>query len=191
MIVAPAAGAPAAGAAASRSTTTVFTGDTEKLSPAPKAAPMATASTLSSIAGRRNRELSLKRRPLYSDRSSASSALGTPTDGIGSIVLDGQPLEGIERSALAQAISVVPSQVDLPFSMRVEEVVQLGRIPHENPFTGATEGVWLELSAEPTDFEDLEPIDDDLMPEGGFGIIDVKYADDTRVALDGSLMSEW
>jgi hypothetical protein len=29
------------------------------------------------------------------------------------------------------------------------------------------------------------------MPEGGFGIIDVKYADDTRVALDGSLISEW
>jgi len=60
-----------------------------------------------------------------------------------------------------------------------------------DPFTHATEGVWRELSAEPTDLEDLEPIDDDLMPEGGFGIIDVKYADDTRVSLDGSLISEW
>jgi general secretion pathway protein G len=60
-----------------------------------------------------------------------------------------------------------------------------------DPFTGETEGVWLEISAEPTDLEDLEPIDDDLMPEGGFGIIDVKYADDTKVALDGSLISEW
>ncbi|MGD8440041.1 MAG: prepilin-type N-terminal cleavage/methylation domain-containing protein [Holophagae bacterium] len=60
-----------------------------------------------------------------------------------------------------------------------------------DPFTGETEGVWREISAEPTDIEDLEPIDDDLMPEGGFGIIDVKYADDTRVALDGSLISEW
>ncbi len=60
-----------------------------------------------------------------------------------------------------------------------------------DPFSGETEGVWRELSAEPTDLEDLEPIDDDLMPEGGFGIIDVKYADDTRVALDGSLISEW
>ena len=60
-----------------------------------------------------------------------------------------------------------------------------------DPFTGETEGVWAELSAEPTDIEELEPIDDDLMPEGGFGIIDVKYADDTRVALDGSLISEW
>ena len=57
----------------------------------------------------------------------------------GSVALDGQPLARIERSAVAQAISVVPSQVDLPFSMRVEEVVRLGRIPHENPFTGATD----------------------------------------------------
>jgi general secretion pathway protein G len=60
-----------------------------------------------------------------------------------------------------------------------------------DPFTGETEGAWLEISAEPTDVDDLEPVDDDLMPEGGFGIIDVKYADDTRVALDGSLISEW
>jgi iron complex transport system ATP-binding protein len=57
----------------------------------------------------------------------------------GSVALDGVPLASIERSAIARAISVVPSQVDLPFSMRVEEVVQLGRIPHENPFTGATD----------------------------------------------------
>jgi len=57
----------------------------------------------------------------------------------GSVRLDGVALGEIERSAVAQAISVVPSQVDLPFSMRVEEVVRLGRIPHENPFTGQTE----------------------------------------------------
>jgi general secretion pathway protein G len=60
-----------------------------------------------------------------------------------------------------------------------------------DPFTGETEGVWRELSAEPSDVEDLEPVDDDLMPEGGFGIVDVKYADETKVALDGSLISEW
>lgn len=57
----------------------------------------------------------------------------------GSVRLDGTPLGQIERSAIARSISVVPGQVDLPFSMRVEEVVQLGRIPHENPFTGAAE----------------------------------------------------
>lgn len=60
-----------------------------------------------------------------------------------------------------------------------------------DPFTGETEGVWEEISAEPTDIDELEPIEDDLLPESGFGIIDVKYADDTRVALDGSLISEW
>ncbi len=55
----------------------------------------------------------------------------------GSIVLDGSALVDIERAALARTISVVPGQVDLPFSMRVEEVVMLGRIPHEHPLTGA------------------------------------------------------
>ncbi len=63
------------------------------------------------------------------------TGLAEPTSG--TVVLDGEPLAGIERSAIARAISVVPSQVDLPFSMHVEEVVRLGRIPHENPFTGA------------------------------------------------------
>jgi iron complex transport system ATP-binding protein len=57
----------------------------------------------------------------------------------GSIELDGSPLHGIDRSALARGISVVPGQIDLPFSMRVEEVVLLGRIPHEHPLTGADE----------------------------------------------------
>jgi iron complex transport system ATP-binding protein len=57
----------------------------------------------------------------------------------GSVRLDGTPLGQIERSTIARSISVVPGQLDLPFSMRVEEVVQLGRIPHENPFTGAAE----------------------------------------------------
>jgi iron complex transport system ATP-binding protein len=65
------------------------------------------------------------------------TGLAEPTSGM--VALDGEPLAGIERSAIAQAISVVPSQVDLPFSMQVEEVVQLGRIPHENPFTGGTD----------------------------------------------------
>jgi general secretion pathway protein G len=75
----------------------------------------------------------------------------------------------------------------------LEALVEAGylRFIPADPFTKETEGVWLEISAEPTDIDELEPIDDDLMPEGGFGIIDVKYADDTRVALDGSLISEW
>jgi iron complex transport system ATP-binding protein len=65
------------------------------------------------------------------------TGLAQPTSG--AIRLDGQPLADIERGAIARTISVVPGQVDLPFSMRVEEVVRLGRLPHENPFTGASE----------------------------------------------------
>jgi len=65
------------------------------------------------------------------------TGLAKPTSG--SIRLDGQPLGQIERAAIARIISVVPGQVDLPFSMRVEEVVRLGRLPHENPFSGATD----------------------------------------------------
>jgi iron complex transport system ATP-binding protein len=63
---------------------------------------------------------------------------GLVTPSAGMVRLDDVPLGDIERPAIARAISVVPGQVDLPFSMRVEEVVRLGRIPHENPFTGAT-----------------------------------------------------
>ena len=75
----------------------------------------------------------------------------------------------------------------------LQGLIDSGYLRHypADPWTHETEGVWMELSAEPSDLEELEPIDEDLMPEGGFGIIDVKYADDTRVALDGSLISEW
>jgi iron complex transport system ATP-binding protein len=62
------------------------------------------------------------------------TGLAQPSEG--TIRLDDVPLAEIERSAIARTISVVPSQVDLPFAMKVEEVVRLGRIPHENPFTG-------------------------------------------------------
>jgi general secretion pathway protein G len=75
----------------------------------------------------------------------------------------------------------------------LEALVESGylRFIPRDPFTQQSEGVWLEISAEPSDIEELEPIEEDLMPEGGFGIIDVRYADDTRVGLDGSLISEW
>jgi iron complex transport system ATP-binding protein len=55
---------------------------------------------------------------------------------LGSITLDGEQLGSIYRARLARLISVVPGQVELPFSMRVEDVVGLGRIPHEHPFAG-------------------------------------------------------
>jgi iron complex transport system ATP-binding protein len=57
-----------------------------------------------------------------------------PTSGL--VRLDGVPVAESGRSRLARQVAVVPAQVELPFSMRVEEVVALGRIPHENPLTG-------------------------------------------------------
>ena len=54
----------------------------------------------------------------------------------GSVALFGIPVEELTRSSIARRVAVVPQQVDLPFAMRVEEVVALGRIPHEDPLRG-------------------------------------------------------
>lgn len=53
----------------------------------------------------------------------------------GRILLDGRPLDRLSRAAVARLISAVPA-ASLPFSMRVEEVVALGRLPHEDPIRG-------------------------------------------------------
>jgi iron complex transport system ATP-binding protein len=54
----------------------------------------------------------------------------------GAVRLDGQPLESYSRESLARRVAVVPGEVSLPFAARVEDVVALGRIPHEHPFRG-------------------------------------------------------
>ncbi len=51
--------------------------------------------------------------------------------------LDGIPIEQLDRGAVARRLAVVPQQATLPFATRVEEVVALGRLPHEDPFRGA------------------------------------------------------
>ena len=58
-----------------------------------------------------------------------------------------------------------------------------------DPFSGTNEGAWEELFAEPSELEELEPLEDEF--SGGNQVIDVRYADDTRVALDGTLIYEW
>jgi iron complex transport system ATP-binding protein len=55
----------------------------------------------------------------------------------GRVELAGVPLASLERSAIARRLAVVPQQTALPFSMRVEEVVALGRLPHESALRGA------------------------------------------------------
>ncbi len=54
----------------------------------------------------------------------------------GHVALDGSPIGGLDRRTIARTIAVVPEIAQLPFEMSVEEVVGLGRLPHEPPLTG-------------------------------------------------------
>jgi iron complex transport system ATP-binding protein len=54
----------------------------------------------------------------------------------GTVELDGRPIDALDRTAVARRLAVVPEGANLPFAMRVEEVVGLGRLPHEDPFRG-------------------------------------------------------
>jgi iron complex transport system ATP-binding protein len=54
----------------------------------------------------------------------------------GRVELSGEPVGALDRSAVARRLAVVPQQSALPFSMRVEEVVALGRLPHEDALRG-------------------------------------------------------
>ena len=55
----------------------------------------------------------------------------------GRVRLTGEPVEGLDRLDIARRLAVVPGATNLPFATRVEEVVALGRLPHEDPFRGA------------------------------------------------------
>lgn len=61
---------------------------------------------------------------------------GTLAPSAGHVELLDQPLAGLSRMAIARRLGVVPQAAALPFATRVEEVVGLGRIPHEDPFRG-------------------------------------------------------
>ena len=54
----------------------------------------------------------------------------------GTIELDGAPLSRLDRLAIARRLAVVPQLPSLPFATTVEEVVALGRLPHEHPIRG-------------------------------------------------------
>jgi iron complex transport system ATP-binding protein len=55
----------------------------------------------------------------------------------GEIRIDGVPIDRLDRASIARRLAVVPQQAALPFATRVEEVVALGRLPHEDPIRGA------------------------------------------------------
>lgn len=55
----------------------------------------------------------------------------------GRVRLTGVPVGALDRLDVARRMAVVPGAANLPFATRVEEVVALGRLPHEDPFRGA------------------------------------------------------
>jgi iron complex transport system ATP-binding protein len=63
-----------------------------------------------------------------------ASGLLSPT--AGTAELGGRPVATLDRLEVARRLAVVPQQASLPFATRVEEVVALGRLPHEHPLRG-------------------------------------------------------
>ncbi len=55
----------------------------------------------------------------------------------GTVELGGRAVATLDRLDVARRLAVVPQQATLPFATRVEEVVALGRLPHEHPLRGA------------------------------------------------------
>jgi iron complex transport system ATP-binding protein len=54
----------------------------------------------------------------------------------GEVRLGGDRVTELPRASVARRLAVVPQQVSLPFATRVEEVIGLGRLPHEDPIRG-------------------------------------------------------
>jgi iron complex transport system ATP-binding protein len=54
----------------------------------------------------------------------------------GTVELGGRPIASLDRVAVARRLAVVPQLPALPFATTVEEVVALGRLPHEHPVRG-------------------------------------------------------
>ncbi len=58
----------------------------------------------------------------------------------GTVELAGDRVDRLERLAVARRLAVVPQLPVLPFATTVEEVVALGRLPHEHPIRGMRPG---------------------------------------------------
>jgi iron complex transport system ATP-binding protein len=54
----------------------------------------------------------------------------------GTVLLGGSLVRDLSRVSIARRVAVVPQVAALPFAARVEEVVALGRLPHEDPLRG-------------------------------------------------------
>jgi iron complex transport system ATP-binding protein len=62
---------------------------------------------------------------------------GTLRARAGRVLLDGDLVDRLDRVAVARRVAAVPSAASLPFAMTVEEVVALGRLPHEDAIRGS------------------------------------------------------
>ena len=60
----------------------------------------------------------------------------------GSVSLDGVRVDRLTRQQVARRVAVVPQQASVPFATPVEEVIALGRLPHEHPFLGPRPSDW-------------------------------------------------
>ena len=59
---------------------------------------------------------------------------------VGQVLIDDVPLDEYDGASLARIVAVVPGQSRVAFPLRVEELVALGRIPHEHPLLGPRAG---------------------------------------------------
>ena len=72
-------------------------------------------------------------------RAVSGSANGVSAGGArrtGQVLIDDVPLDEYDGASLARIVAVVPGQSRVAFPLRVEELVALGRIPHEHPLLG-------------------------------------------------------
>jgi iron complex transport system ATP-binding protein len=77
--------------------------------------------------------------PNGAGKSSLLRAVSGVTGGArrtGRVDIDDVPLEAYDRAVLARRVAVVPGQTLVAFPLRVEEMVALGRVPHEHPLLG-------------------------------------------------------
>jgi iron complex transport system ATP-binding protein len=114
-------------------------------------------------------------------------AAGTLVPTSGDVELLGQPLASLDRMAIARRLGVVPQAAALPFARRVEELVALGRIPHQDPFRGPrpADHAAVDAAIERVGVRDLVGRDarELALPERQLVLIAMAIAQDTPILL--------